>query len=93
MTKLVILSLYDHFKKGGHSMIKVSIHEAKTHLSSLIADVEHLRETVFICRHGQAVAELIPIPRGNRTKLDSTLKNILIKDDLTQPTIEEWENA
>jgi antitoxin (DNA-binding transcriptional repressor) of toxin-antitoxin stability system len=74
-------------------MKSVSIHEAKTHLSSLIGDVEHLRETVIICRHGQAVAELIPIPRGNRLKLDPVLKNIQIFDDPTTPTIGEWENA
>jgi antitoxin (DNA-binding transcriptional repressor) of toxin-antitoxin stability system len=74
-------------------MRSVSIHEAKTHLSSIIGDVEHLRETVIICRHGQAVAELTPIPRGNRISLDPVLKNIQVKDDLTKPTMGEWENA
>ena len=74
-------------------MVSVSIHEAKTHLSSLIADVEHLRETVIICRHGQAVAELVPIARGNRTNLDKNLKNVKIKSDLTLDTTKEWEHA
>jgi len=74
-------------------MVTVSIHEAKTHLSSLIANVEQLQETVIICRHGHAVAELRPIAHGNRTQLDSVLKNITIKADLTEPTAEEWENA
>jgi antitoxin (DNA-binding transcriptional repressor) of toxin-antitoxin stability system len=74
-------------------MRSVSIFEAKTHLSSLIAEVEHLHESVFICRHGQAVAELKPIPKNNRTKLDPILKKIKIKTDLTMPTVEEWENA
>ena len=74
-------------------MVSVSIHEAKTHLSSLIADIERLHETVVICRHGQAVAELIPMPHGTRLCLDPLLKNIQIKTDLTNPTQEEWEHA
>jgi antitoxin (DNA-binding transcriptional repressor) of toxin-antitoxin stability system len=74
-------------------MRSVSIHDAKTHLSSYIGDVEHLHETIIICRHGQAVAELKPIPRGNRLKLDPLLKKIQIKENPTSPTIREWENA
>ncbi len=74
-------------------MVSVSIHEAKTHLSALIENVEQLRETIIICRHGQAVAELVPIPHGNRTKTDKLLKNIKIKTNPTNPTIGEWENA
>lgn len=74
-------------------MVSVSIHEAKTHLSSLINNVEQLNERVIICRHGQAVAELIPIPHGNRLLVDPILKNITIKTNLIEPTVEEWENA
>ncbi len=74
-------------------MTRVSIHEAKTHLSSLIADVERLGETVVICRHGRAVVELVPIPHGSRTQTDPVLSKIAIKGDLTEPTVAEWEDA
>jgi antitoxin (DNA-binding transcriptional repressor) of toxin-antitoxin stability system len=74
-------------------MITVNIHEAKTNLSALIAGVEHRKETVIICRHGHAVAELIPVPQGTRLKADPHLKKIKILGDPTSPTVEEWEHV
>ncbi len=74
-------------------MTAVSIHEAKTHLSSLIANIERQGETIIICKHGRAVAELVPIPKGRRTKSNAKLKHIKIKDDPTKPTEKEWENV
>ena len=74
-------------------MTSVSIHEAKTHLSSLITNIERQGETIIICKHGRAVAELIPIPKGHRTKVDAKLKHIKIKDDPTTSTEKEWENV
>ena len=74
-------------------MGSVSIQHAKGHFSSLIKNVEQLRETVIICRHGQAVAQLTPVLHGKRLKVDSVLKKIKIKSNLTDPTTGEWENA
>ena len=74
-------------------MITVSIHEAKTHLSRLIARVEDGGEPVTICRYGRAVAELTPIKRGRRTDIDDVLSQVQISGDLTEPTDEEWEDA
>lgn len=74
-------------------MTTLSIHEVKTHLSSLINAIESTRETVIIARHGLPVAELIPVPRGNRTKPNPALKKISIRDDLTAPTQKEWEHV
>jgi prevent-host-death family protein len=74
-------------------MKSVSIHEAKTHLSSIIATVERLQEPVIINRHGHAVAELMPIPHGSRLVSDPELKNIRMKEDPTLPTAEEWEDV
>lgn len=74
-------------------MNTVSIHEAKTHLSALINKLERLGEPVIICRHGNPVAEIIPIPHGSRIKPDKKLKNIKINFDPTEPTEEEWDNA
>lgn len=74
-------------------MLSVSIHKAKAHFSSLIADVERLGETVIIMRHGEAVAEIKPLPRGNRLAADPHLARISMLDDPVTPTIEEWADA
>ena len=80
-------------KREGLSMTTVSIHEAKTHLSALIAQVEDRHEHVVICRYGRAVAELSPISRGKRTETDAALRGVKINDDLTRSSVEEWEDA
>jgi prevent-host-death family protein len=41
-------------------MKKINIHEAKTHLSHYLDEVEH-GETVVLCRRNQPVAELRPL--------------------------------
>jgi len=41
-------------------MKKINIHEAKTHLSHYLEEVEH-GETVLVCRRNQPVAELRPL--------------------------------
>jgi len=47
----------------------VNIHEAKTNLSSLIAEVENGRE-VTIARAGKPVAKLVPLSKGARARPD-----------------------
>lgn len=74
-------------------MSTVSIHEAKTHLSALIAEVERLGEKVTICRYGRPVAELVPIRGGRRTEVDPELSGVIVRKDLTEPTEGEWEGA
>jgi prevent-host-death family protein len=41
----------------------VNIHEAKTHLSRLLAEVEAGGE-VTICRAGKPIARVVPIPKA-----------------------------
>ena len=41
-------------------MIKLNIHEAKTHLSHYIEEVEH-GETILLCKRNQPVAEIRPL--------------------------------
>ncbi len=41
-------------------MIKLNIHEAKTHLSRYLEEVEH-GETILLCRRNQPVAEIKPL--------------------------------
>ena len=74
-------------------MPQVSIHEAKTRLSALIAQVERLGEKVTICRYGRPVAELVPVQRGSRTSVDPELSQVTVKGDLTAPTEVEWEDV
>lgn len=74
-------------------MTQVSVHEAKTHLSSLIAQVERLGDKVTICRYGRPVAELVPVRHGSRTCIDPELSQVIIKADLTAPTETEWGNV
>ena len=74
-------------------MKQVSIHEAKTNLSSLIAQVERLGGKVTICRYGRPVAELVPVKHGSRTATDPELSKVKIKGDLTASTNDEWEDV
>ena len=48
-------------------MVKVNIHEAKTHLSRYLAEVEK-GETILVCRRNEPIAEIRPMkpPRVER---------------------------
>ena len=43
-------------------MIRLNIHEAKTHLSRYFARLE-AGETIVLCRRNQPITELRPLPR------------------------------
>jgi len=74
-------------------MLSVSLHEAKTHLSSLLATIAQTGETVIINRHGRAVAELTPVARKSRLKISPALKAVKIISDPTETTAGEWEHV
>ena len=46
-------------------MIRLNIHEAKTHLSRYIAQVE-AGETILLCRRNVPVAEIRPVPPARK---------------------------
>jgi len=72
-------------------VISVNIHEAKTNLSSILAQIEK-GEQVVICRNGKPIADLTHHRHKVRTKPDNFLSQISIKYDPTEPlTQEEWE--
>jgi prevent-host-death family protein len=48
-------------------MIKLNIHEAKTHLSRYLEEVEQ-GETIILCRRNQPVAEIRPLPARRHKK-------------------------
>jgi len=66
---------------------QVNIHEAKTHLSHLIEEVER-GEDVVIARHNRPVARLVPI--ATTTRIPGTLREkITIHDDFDTPLPDE----
>ena len=73
------------------TMKKVNVHEAKTNLSALLAEVEKKGERVFICRNGKPVADLSPHERPNRLEPHPVMSAIRIKYDPTEPlSDDEW---
>ena len=58
-TKISLLSDYNG------PMIRLNIHEAKTHLSRYLEQVEK-GEVIVLCRHNRPVAEIRPLANGGR---------------------------
>jgi len=69
----------------------VNTHEAKTHLSDLLAQVEKEGEVVRICRAGKPIAEMRAIPRATRRIGEPHPKYgaIKVRGDLTEPISDE----
>ncbi len=72
-------------------MKMVNIHEAKTKLSALLAEVEETGERVLICRYGKPIADLVPHRQRNRLEPHPIMSQIRINYDPTAPLDEdEW---
>lgn len=73
-------------------MIAINIHEAKTKLSALIAEIEEKGDMVTICRNGKAVAQLGPVrPNKDPLKQNGRLKRVVFKGDPSAPlSADEW---
>ncbi len=66
-------------------MIEVNIHEAKTHLSRLLARVAD-GEEVIIARSGEPIARIVPIDRQSRDRvLGQAVGRVVIADDFDDP--------
>jgi len=66
-------------------MIEVNIHEAKTHLSRLLAQVE-AGEEVTIARNGEPVAKLVAIDKNSKKRVLGQYKGeVVIADDFDDP--------
>jgi len=48
-------------------MIKLNIHEAKTHLSRYLARLSR-GESILLCKRNEPIAEIRPLPRPRTTK-------------------------
>jgi prevent-host-death family protein len=72
----------------------VNIHEAKTKLSALLAEVEATGETVLICRHGKPVADLVPHRKRSRLEPHPVMRKIRINYDPIEPLAgDEWPES
>ena len=75
-------------------MVTVNVHEAKTHLSRLLTDVEE-GEEVVIARNGKPVARLVAITQRGKRQPDVLKGKITIPDSFFEPLPEEelrlWE--
>ena len=72
---------------------KLNIHEAKTKLSAVLAQIEKTGNKVLICRNGKPLAELSPIKRGVGMRLGKhpVMSKIRINYDPTEDMKdEEW---
>ena len=66
-------------------MLKVNIHDAKTHLSKL-AEQAGAGEEIIIAKSGRPVARLVPLAHGPAVRKKGLLKGkIKIGDDFDQP--------
>ncbi len=77
-------------------MVTVNVHEAKTHLSRLLKQVE-AGEEVTIARNGKPVARLVDIKKHGKRKPGSMAGLIKIDDRFFEPLPEEelrlWEGG
>ena len=72
-------------------MKKLNIHETKTHLSTLLKEIEATGERIVICRNGKPVADLSAHEPASRLIVDPLLSQIKIHYDPTEPASEaDW---
>lgn len=73
-------------------MTQVNVHEAKTHLSELLARVEQ-GEEIVIARAGKPIVQLVPYE--SRARRFGFLSGPRVPDDffapLTDADLEDWE--
>jgi len=74
-------------------MKQVNVHEAKTHLSRLLEEVE-TGEEIVVAKAGRPVAKLCPIrAKGRRRKLGLLDGKFRIPDDFNAPLPDEILDA
>ncbi len=73
-------------------MKSLNVHEAKTHLSALLVEIEEKGESFIICRAGKPIAELRPVRRPHgRLSVHPIACQIHFSEDPASPLQpEEW---
>jgi len=70
-------------------LLKVNVHEAKTNLSKLLAQVKEGKE-VIIARAGKPVARLVPIERQTAQRSPGSAKGkLVVANDFDAPLPED----
>jgi len=72
-------------------MRRVNVHEAKTGLSGLLAEIERHGKRIVICRNGTPVADLVP--HSEQVSMDADKKLGAIKlnyDPIEEASDEDW---
>jgi prevent-host-death family protein len=73
------------------SVKTVNVHDAKTRLSALLAEIEKSGRRIVICRNGKPVADLVPHHREVSMAADKKLGAIKVKYDPTEEASEaDW---
>ena len=73
--------------------MEVNIHEAKTHLSRLLAKVA-AGEEIVIAKAGKPIARLVPIPNARRKRtLGSAEGDFIVPDDFNDPLPKDVEES
>jgi antitoxin (DNA-binding transcriptional repressor) of toxin-antitoxin stability system len=75
-------------------MIKLNIHEAKTHLSRYLKHLE-AGETILLCRHNVPIAEIRPLPQQRTTPrpLGTAKGKVKVPPEFFEPLPEEMLRA
>jgi len=72
-------------------MKTVNVHDAKTRLSALLAEIEKSGRRIVICRNGEPVADLVPHQREVSMAADKKLGAIKVNYDPTEEASEaDW---
>ena len=71
-------------------MIRLNIHEAKTHLSRYLKDIE-AGESILLCRHNVPIAEIRPLPKQRKTprQLGTAKGKVNVPPEFFEPLPEE----
>ena len=71
--------------------VMVSIHEAKTQLSRLLAEIKETGSSIVICNRGKPVADLTPHRQGSRKEVHPHMSRIQLDYDPLEPLQDdEW---
>jgi prevent-host-death family protein len=72
----------------------VSVHEAKSQLSALLAEIERTGDEVVICRRRKPVASLVPYRKRTRLDPHPLAKDVVVNYDPTEPlSADEWPSG
>lgn len=71
-------------------MVRLNVHEAKTHLSQFLRRVEQ-GETILLCRHNRPIAEIRPLPgvQPKRRVFGLDQGKVIVPPEFFEPLDEE----